>query len=67
MRASPILQGGIIYGVDSYGELRALEASTGDRLWESDQMTAQARWESAFMVRHGDRLLMMGWFTLEGY
>ncbi len=72
---TPILHGGIIYGVDSYGELRALDASTGDRLWESDQMTAQARWGTAFMVRHGDRyfinnddgMLIMGWFTPEGY
>ena len=72
---TPIVDGDIIYGVGSYGELRALDARTGDRLWVSDRMTAQARWGSAFMVRHedryfinnGDGFLVMGWFTPEGY
>ena len=26
-----------VYGVDSYGELRCLDAKTGDRIWESQQ------------------------------
>ncbi len=72
---TPIIRGGYVYGVDSYGELRALDARTGDRLWTSDQMTAQARWGTAFMVRHGDRyfvnndegFLMIARFTPQGY
>ena len=52
---TPIIIGDYIYGVCSYGELRGLDLRTGERLWMSPEMTAQARWGTAFMVRHGDR------------
>jgi outer membrane protein assembly factor BamB len=55
---TPILDGDTIYGVCSYGELRALDAATGERLWENKSMTRQGRWGSAFMVKNGDR-----WFV----
>ena len=72
---TPIVDGDYIYGVDSYGELRGLDARTGQRLWTSDAMTAQRRWGTAFMVRHGDRYfvnnddgdLIIAQFTPEGY
>ena len=47
--------GGLIYGVDSYGELRCLDAASGDRLWESLEATPSARWSNIFFVRNGDR------------
>ena len=55
---TPILAGDTLYGVCSYGELRALDAATGKRLWEDKTMTRQGRWGSAFMVKNGDR-----WFV----
>jgi len=72
---TPLIIGDYIYGVGSYGELRGLDATTGERLWMSDQMTAQARWGAAFLVKHGDRyfvnnddgFLMIAQFTPEGY
>ena len=72
---TPILEGDYIYGVDSYGELRGLDATTGERLWVSDEMTVQRRWGAAFLVRHGDRyfvnndagFLIIAQFTPEGY
>ncbi len=72
---TPILEGDYIYGVDSYGELRGLDATSGDRLWVSDRMTVQRRWGAAFMVRHRDRYfvnndagdLIIAQFTPEGY
>ena len=72
---TPIVEGDYIYGVGSYGELRGLDATTGDRLWASDQMTVQRRWGAAFMVRHGNRYfvnndagdLILAQFTPEGY
>ena len=72
---TPLIIGDYIYGVGSYGELRGLDARTGDRLWMSAEMTAQARWGTAFMVQHGDRYfvnnddgyLMIAQFTPEGY
>ncbi len=72
---TPWIEGDHIYGVDSYGELRGLDARTGERLWMSDQMTAQARWGAAFAVKQGDRYLVVNddgflinaRFTPEGY
>ncbi len=72
---TPLIIGDYTYGVGSYGELRGLDARTGDRLWMSAEMTAQARWGTAFMVQHGDRYfvnnddgyLMIAQFTPEGY
>jgi len=58
MVTTPLIVGDYVYGVDSYGELRGLDATTGDRLWMSPDMTAQARWSTAFLVRHGDRYLV---------
>ena len=53
----------------------ALDLLSGERLWTSDQMTVQARWGAAFMVKNGDRFfvnndagfLMIAQFTPEGY
>ena len=72
---TPIINGDYVYGVGSYGELRGLDARTGERLWMSPEMTVQARWSSAFIVRHRDRYfvnndngdLIMAQFTPAGY
>ena len=72
---TPLIIGDYVYGVGSYGELRGLDARTGERLWMSSEMTAQARWGAAFMVRHGDRYfvnndegyLIIAQFTPDGY
>ena len=72
---TPLIIGDYVYGVGSYGELRGLDARTGERVWMSPEMTAQARWSTAFMVRHGDRyfvnndegFLMTALFTPTGY
>jgi outer membrane protein assembly factor BamB len=58
MVTTPLIIDDYVYGVDSYGELRGLDARTGERLWMSPEMTAQARWSTAFLVRHGDRYLV---------
>ena len=72
---TPLIEGDHVYGVGSYGELRGLDARTGDRLWMSAEMTAQARWGTAFMVQNGDRYfvnnddgyLIIAQFTPTGY
>ena len=72
---TPLIDGDYIYGVGSYGELRGLDARTGERLWVSPDMTAQARWGTAFMVQNGDRyfvnnddgFLIIAQFTPTGY
>ena len=75
MVTTPLIIGDYVYGVGSYGELRGLEARTGQRVWESPNMTAQARWSTAFLVRHRDRYfvnndegyLILAQFTPTGY
>jgi outer membrane protein assembly factor BamB len=72
---TPVMEEGVIYGVGSYGELRGLDATTGERLWADDRMTRQGRWGTAFMVKNGDRWfvnndagdLIIARFTPEGY
>ena len=73
---TPVIQGDYIYGICSYGQLRALDARTGERLWETQEVTTErARWASAFMVRNGDRYfinndrgeLIIARFSPEGY
>ena len=75
MTTTPILAGEHFYGVGAHGELRGLDARTGERLWMSDQMTAQATYATAFFVRHEDRFfvntddgnLIIAQFTPDGY
>jgi outer membrane protein assembly factor BamB len=74
--ATPVIDGDYIYGICSYGQLRALRASTGERIWETQQATKEKRrWVSGFIVRHGDRYfinndrgeLMIAKLTPAGY
>jgi len=51
--STPIWLGDHIYGVDSYGELRCLEAKTGKRVWENLDAVPKARWSTIHFVRNG--------------
>lgn len=54
--STPVIDGNYIYGVDSHGELRCLELTTGKRVWESMALiNERARWATAFFVKNGDR------------
>jgi outer membrane protein assembly factor BamB len=53
---TPVVDGDYIYGIDSYGQLRCLDARTGKRVWETLELTGEnARWTSAQIVKNGDR------------
>ena len=73
--STPIIIGDHLYGVGSYGELRGLDATTGERLWRSDAMIAPGRFGTAYIVRNGDRYfvtndsgeLLIARFTPDGY
>lgn len=75
MMSTPIIIGDHFYGVGSYGELRGLDARTGERLWRSDAMTVPGRFGTAYIVRNGDRYfvtndsgeLLIVRFTPDGY
>lgn len=58
MIGTPILDQNYVYGVDSYGQLRCLDADTGERRWESQQAVPKARWATIHMVQHDDKTWM---------
>lgn len=73
---TPVLDAESIYGIDSYGELRRLRTTDGERIWESiDLVREKARWACGLIVRHGERYfvntdrgeLVIARFTPLGY
>lgn len=56
---TPIIQGNHVYGICSMGQFRALNADTGARVWETQQVTKdKQRWASGIMVQNGDRVFI---------
>ncbi len=54
-----VIQGDYLYGIDSYGQMRCLELSSGKRIWENLDVTKEKqRWTAAFFVRNGDRFFV---------
>ncbi|HXT57638.1 MAG TPA: PQQ-binding-like beta-propeller repeat protein, partial [Pirellulales bacterium] len=58
MIGTPLLEGDYVYGIDSYGELRCLDAATGDRVWESQEPTPRVRWSTVHMVKNHGKVWM---------
>ena len=58
--STPFTEDGSIYGVCSYGQLRCLRASTGERVWETLAATGgkETRWANAFLIKNGDRFFL---------
>ncbi|MBN8626667.1 MAG: PQQ-binding-like beta-propeller repeat protein [Planctomycetes bacterium] len=56
--ATPLFLGDYVYGVDSYGELRCLDAKTGDRLWEDKTAVPPARWSNIHLTVNGELVWM---------
>lgn len=56
--STPVFENGYIYGVDSYGELRCLDANDGHRLWEDNTAVPTARWSTIHFVKNGDRYFL---------
>ncbi len=55
---TPVILDDFIYGVDSYGELRCLEFSTGDRVWEDLSAVKRDRWANIHFIQQGARTWM---------
>jgi outer membrane protein assembly factor BamB len=66
---TPFVEGGYVYGVCSYGELRCLKVDTGERVWQDLRAThaagwqpnpdeSQERWGNAFLTKQGDRYFL---------
>jgi outer membrane protein assembly factor BamB len=56
--STPVVRGGHVYGVDSYGELRCLRLSDGERVWEDRTAVPRARWATIHFVQNGERTWM---------
>lgn len=50
--STPVWLGDYIYGVDSYGELRCLSASDGERVWEDLSAVPRSRWSTIHFVQN---------------
>lgn len=55
---TPVILDDFIYGVDSYGELRCLEFSSGDRVWEDLTAVKSDRWANIHFIQKGDKTWM---------
>ncbi|MGE3315777.1 MAG: PQQ-binding-like beta-propeller repeat protein [Planctomycetaceae bacterium] len=55
---SPVIDKGYIYGVCSYGQLRCLDAKTGERIWETFEATGKDRWWNAFLIPNEGRYFL---------
>lgn len=58
MITTPILSGDTIWGLDSFGEFRALDSHNGERLWESDSFVPHGRWATIHLIRQKDRVFV---------
>lgn len=61
--STPLMRDGYIYGVDSYGEFRCLDATTGERIWEDQTAVPKGRWSTIHFVTRGEQVWM---FTERG-
>lgn len=55
---TPVIIDDFIYGVDSYGELRCLEFTTGDRIWEDQTALKRNRWANIHFVQNKNKIWM---------
>ncbi len=58
LMCTPVIRDGHIYGVCSYGQLRCIDAATGERRWETLEATGSGRWWNAFLIPHEDRFFI---------
>ena len=58
MIGTDILKDGYVYGADSYGELRCLDANSGERIWEDLTAVPKARWATIHMVQQENGVWM---------
>jgi outer membrane protein assembly factor BamB len=61
INVTPIIENGVMYGVDEHGELMAANVETGERLWTTTAPTNGDRptnVATAFLVKNGDRFFL---------
>ncbi len=55
---TPILEGDHVYGLGSYGQLRCLDAASGERVWEDLTAVPQGRWATLHLIRNQEKIWM---------
>lgn len=63
MIMTSVIRGNYVYGLDSYGEMRCLDLTNGDRVWEDQALIDKGRWGTIFFVQNGEHTWM---FTENG-
>lgn len=61
LMTTPLLEGGHIYGVCNHGQLRCLDARTGERVWENLALVTRGELlecANAHLVKNGDRVFL---------
>lgn len=61
LMTTPFVEGGHIYGVCNHGQFRALDATTGGRVWENLDLVAKGEeleCGNAHIVKNGDRFFL---------
>lgn len=51
----PLFEGDHLYGIDTYGELRCVDAKSGERVWSNADVVPRARNAGAHFIRAGER------------
>jgi outer membrane protein assembly factor BamB len=60
LMSQPVIEGDYIYGICSYGQLRCLRRSTGERIWETQAVTVEkARNATAWMISNQSRMILL--------
>ncbi len=59
MIGTPLFKGDYIYGVDSYGQMRCLQKSNGDRVWEDQTAVPKNRWGTIHIIQHNEHEIML--------
>ena len=58
LMSTPYFKDEHFYAIDSYGELRCLESSTGKRVWETLAHVRKDRWANAHLTPNRDRVFL---------
>jgi outer membrane protein assembly factor BamB len=58
--ATPFVEGGYIYGSDADGKLCCIKADTGERIWQTQELTGGKKAPSAdvFIIKNGERFFL---------
>ncbi len=54
--STPVIKEGYVYGTGSYGEVRCLDLTTGERIWEDLSLVRQGRWSNIHFIPQNEKV-----------